>query len=101
MTGKGVMGLLEPRDDELARRGALGPRLTAGVPNSSDPEPKAWSAYITLQAPTWTAMASIEREARGGSARHDVSGTVARFVSSAWLSFDSSIPRPRKASSRR
>src|SRR5207253_342115 len=54
---------------------------------------------MILHAPTWTAIASIEREAPDGRARHASAGTVARLVRSAWLSFVLSIPTPRNASS--
>src|SRR5262245_54904231 len=56
---------------------------------------------MTLHAPTWTAMSAIERVAPAGSAAQASGGTVARFVTSAWLSFDASMPPPRNASSMR
>jgi hypothetical protein len=63
------------------------------------PGPKAYLSYMTLQAPTWSAIDSIVRTPPLGTSRHWSARTVARFTGSDCASFDSWIPAPANASS--
>ena len=72
---------------------------TSGLSQVSRRVPKAWSAYMTLQLPTWRAIDSMVRTEPLARTRHIEGSTVARLVISAWLSLEASMPGPWKASS--
>ena len=82
------------RGAERCRRATAGP---SGRPSAGARGRRRTRRTSACTTPTWRTIDSIDRAAPGGRARQLTSSTVARFVSSAWLSFDASSPRPRNA----